>query len=264
MSRPPSRPGPAGRLARRRREPRRPRRPSSERLEPDTGLVVLPEAFMRDFGPPGSDLAAYAEPLDGPFVQRADRARRRTRGTTVVAGMFERQRRPGPALQHARRRGRATGCGRRTARSTSTTPSATGSPTGSLAGPVEPVLVDVGGLRVGLMTCYDLRFPELARDLVRLAAPSCSSCPSAWVAGPRQGATTGGRWRRPGRSRTPSTSPRSASPAPATPATRWSSGPPARLVAEVGDGDHVLTASVGTEGLDEARANNPSLRNRRF
>ena len=28
----------------------------AERLEPDTGLVLLPEAFMRDFGSPGSDL----------------------------------------------------------------------------------------------------------------------------------------------------------------------------------------------------------------
>ena len=34
------------------------------------------------------------------------------------------------------------------------------------AGALEPVLVDVAGFRVGLMTCYDLRFPELARALV--------------------------------------------------------------------------------------------------
>ena len=36
----------------------------------DADLVVLPEAFARDFGEPGSDLAAFAEPLDGPFVDR--------------------------------------------------------------------------------------------------------------------------------------------------------------------------------------------------
>ena len=52
-----------------------------------------------------------------------------------------------------------------------------------LAGPVEPVLVDVGGFRVGLMTCYDLRFPELARELVSRGA-ELLVVPSAWVAGP--------------------------------------------------------------------------------
>ena len=36
----------------------------------DTDLVVLPEAFARDFGEPGSDLAPYAETLDGPFACR--------------------------------------------------------------------------------------------------------------------------------------------------------------------------------------------------
>ena len=29
---------------------------------------MLPEAFARDFGEPGSDLAPYAETLDGPFA----------------------------------------------------------------------------------------------------------------------------------------------------------------------------------------------------
>ncbi len=41
-------------------------------------------------------------------------------------------------------------------------------------------------------------------------------------------------------------------------------GPAGELVAEVGDGDRVLTASVSTEQLERARAENPSLRNRRF
>ena len=52
-------------------------------------LVVLPEAFARDFGEPGSDLAPYAEPLDGEFVTEVERVAK-LRETTVVAGMFER------------------------------------------------------------------------------------------------------------------------------------------------------------------------------
>ena len=39
-------------------------------LPGERDLVILPEAFARDFGEPGSDLAPYAEPLDGPFVDR--------------------------------------------------------------------------------------------------------------------------------------------------------------------------------------------------
>ena len=56
--------------------------------------------------------------------------------------------------------------GRRTARSTSTTPSATGSPT--RCAPVRSSRSWSTSARSGsgLMTCYDLRFPELARLLV--------------------------------------------------------------------------------------------------
>ena len=41
------------------------------------------------------------------------------------------------------------------------------------AGRQIPPLIEVDGMRVGLMTCYDLRFPELALSL-----------PAAWVKGP--------------------------------------------------------------------------------
>ena len=39
----------------------------------DSDLVVLPEAFARDFGEAGSDVSAYAEPLDGAVRDRAGR-----------------------------------------------------------------------------------------------------------------------------------------------------------------------------------------------
>ena len=53
------------------------------------------------------------------------------------------------------------------------------------AGEPEPVVVDVGGFRVGLMTCYDLRFPEMARLLVDAGA-EVLVVPAAWVAGERK------------------------------------------------------------------------------
>ena len=41
-------------------------------------------------------------------------------------------------------------------------------------------------------------------------------------------------------------------------------GPAGEVVAEVGDGDRVLTASVDRDTLERARETNPSLANRRF
>lgn len=51
------------------------------------------------------------------------------------------------------------------------------------AGDRIPPLVDVDGLKVGLMTCYDVRFPELARRLV-LDGADVLVLPAAWVRGP--------------------------------------------------------------------------------
>jgi predicted amidohydrolase len=49
--------------------------------------------------------------------------------------------------------------------------------------PVELLTFPCGDFTVGVMTCYDLRFPELARALVAHGA-TCLAVPSAWVAGP--------------------------------------------------------------------------------
>ena len=46
-------------------------------------------------------------------------------------------------------------------------------------------MVEIAGWQVGLMTCYDLRFPELARLLVDAGA-ELLVLPAAWVAGPRK------------------------------------------------------------------------------
>ena len=51
-------------------------------------LVVFPEAMSRDFGPSGTSMAAYAEPLDGPFVSALLHSSHRS-GAAVAAGMFE-------------------------------------------------------------------------------------------------------------------------------------------------------------------------------
>lgn len=47
---------------------------------------------------------------------------------------------------------------------------------------LDPVTFDIAGVRVGLMTCYDLRFPELARRLADAGAQLMLVC-SSWVPG---------------------------------------------------------------------------------
>lgn len=51
------------------------------------------------------------------------------------------------------------------------------------AGNVVPPLIEVAGMQVGLMTCYDLRFPELAIAHA-LQGAEILVLPAAWVRGP--------------------------------------------------------------------------------
>lgn len=51
------------------------------------------------------------------------------------------------------------------------------------AGNSLPPLIEVEGMQVGLMTCYDLRFPELALSLA-LQGAELLVLPAAWVRGP--------------------------------------------------------------------------------
>lgn len=123
-------------------------------------LAIFPEATQVRFG---GDLAEAAEPLDGPWVSAVAEAAR-AHGTAVVVGVFE------PA-----------GDGR--VYNTAVVVGADGRIAGSyrkihlfdafgyresdlIAPGGGPVVLDVAGARVGLITCYDIRFPELARALV--------------------------------------------------------------------------------------------------
>jgi predicted amidohydrolase len=230
------------------------------RIEPDTGLVLLPEAFMRDFGRPGSAIGEFAEPLDGPFVEALTKLAAE-HATTVVAGMFEVSPdpdRPYNTLAVVDRDGL-----RASYRKIHLYDSFGYRESDRLtAGEVEPVLVDVDGVSVGLMTCYDLRFPELARELVRRGA-QLLAVPSAWVAGPLKVA----HWRTLATARAIENTVYVAAvgqPGPHYTGHSMVVSPAGELVAEVGDGDHVVTASVSTEVLEEVRASNPSLLNRRF
>ena len=228
-------------------------------LVPDAAdLVVLPEAFARDFGSPGDDVSAFAEEVGGPFDTELTRVAEQ-HGTTVVAGSFERSDDPGRPFNTLLVRGRSSASYRKIHLydSFGYRESDRLSP-----GPLEPVTVDVGGVTVGLMTCYDLRFPEMARALVDAGA-ELLVVPAAWVAGDRKV----DHWRTLLRARAIENTVHVA--AAAQPAPRYSGhsmvvDPLGDVLAEAGDGPEVVRAVVSRERLLEARRTNPSLTNRRL
>lgn len=221
-------------------------------------LVVFPEAFARDFGEAGSDVSAHAEPLDGPFATEVARLAAERR-TTIVAGMFEPGADPGRPFNTLVVRGGAEAAYRKIHLYDSFGYRESDRLT---AGPLEPTVVDVQGWRVGLMTCYDLRFPELARALVDRGA-ELLVVPAAWVAGPRKVE----HWRTLLRARAIENTVFVA--AAGQPGPRYSGhslvvDPLGDVLAEAGDGSDALTATLERSVLDEARRTNPSLANRRL
>lgn len=224
----------------------------------DTDLVVFPEAFARDFGEAGSDVSAYAELVGGEFDQELGRVAAE-RSTTVVAGMFETGSDPARPYNTLLVRGATDAAYRKVHLYDSFGYKESDRLT---AGPLEPLVIDLGGWRVGVMTCYDLRFPELARALVDDGA-ELLVVPSAWVAGPRKV----DHWRTLVRARAIENTVFVA--AAGQPGPRYTGhslvvDPLGDVLAEADEGPAVLTATLDRAALDEARRTNPSLANRRL
>ncbi|MHB9755784.1 carbon-nitrogen hydrolase family protein [Streptomyces sp. BYX5S] len=138
-------------------------------------VVVLPEATMACFGTP---LGPLAEPLDGPWANRV-RAIAEAAGIVVVAGMFT------PAGD-----GRvtntllATGPGVEAAYDKIHLYDAFGFAESDTVAPGSTVVtIDVDGVRLGLATCYDVRFPELFRAHADAGAVA-TLLAASWGAGP--------------------------------------------------------------------------------
>lgn len=144
-------------------------------------LVVLPE-YSSYFEPEfGDDIADHAEPLDGPFVTAVTEICRSLE-ITVVAGLLESA--PGRRVHNTvvavdqtgvlafyRKQHLYDAFGHR--ESDHIAP-----------GKIEtPLTFDVGGVRFGLITCYDLRFPEASRRVVDAGA-DVIVVPAEWVRGP--------------------------------------------------------------------------------
>lgn len=138
-------------------------------------LVLFPEATMCRFGVP---LAPVAEPLDGRWADGVRAVAQRT-GITVVAGMFC-----------------PSGDGRVTNTLIASGPGTDAhydkihlydafgfAESKTVAPGAQPTVIDVGGVRVGLTLCYDVRFPELYTDLADRGA-HLITVHASWGTGP--------------------------------------------------------------------------------
>jgi predicted amidohydrolase len=145
-------------------------------------LIVFPEMFMAR-PQEGVPLATVAEPLDGPFASSLA-TMAAEHGIAIVCGLWETV--PGDPCRAANV---AIALG----------------PDGSLmarynkihlfdalsiresdlmsGGLSKPPLFSLNGMQLGLAICYDLRFPELFRDLAVRGADAVL-VPSAWYGGP--------------------------------------------------------------------------------
>jgi predicted amidohydrolase len=138
-------------------------------------LVVFPEATMRRFGLP---LAAIAEPVDGPWAQQLRKIAEHHQ-LVVVAGMFTPSgdgrvkntlRAVGPGVDaHYHKIHLFDAFGFRES--------------DTVAPGAEPVMITVAEAKVGLTTCYDIRFPGLYTRLAELGAQIICVAAS-WGAGP--------------------------------------------------------------------------------
>ena len=225
------------------------------------GLVVMPEASMHDFGPPHFPLGRVAQPLDGPFVT-ALAALADESGAMLIAGMFETSDDParpyntvvvcspgaGPLATYRKLHLYDSFGYRESDRMQS--------------GDGAPITVKTDDLVVGVMTCYDLRFPEMARSLVD-AGSEVLAVPAAWLRGPLKEE----HW-------TTLLSARAIENTCYVVAAGQNGGayvgrstmldPMGVPVASLGEQDDVLVADLAPERLAAVRRTNPSLENRRL
>jgi deaminated glutathione amidase len=139
-------------------------------------LAVFPEGTQARFS---VDLRSVAEPLDGTFC-RGVAAAARAAGIAIVAGLFE----PAPDGRVFNTTvGYDSGGELAAVYRKIHLFDALGHRESDAVAPGDDVCIaTLAGLRVGFMTCYDVRFPELARALA-VGGAQLIVLPAAWAAG---------------------------------------------------------------------------------
>lgn len=145
-------------------------------------VVVFPEYSSYFIDPFDDTLVDNAEDLDGPFVETLT-ALAGELGIVIVAGLLEK------ADDGRRVRNAVVAVGADGIRAVYRKLhlyDAFGQRESDWVEPGEiapPQTFEISGLRFGLMTCYDLRFPEVARTLAD-AGVDVALVPAEWVRGP--------------------------------------------------------------------------------
>jgi predicted amidohydrolase len=224
-------------------------------------LLVLPESSLYAGTDPPSIHAEVAEPLDGPFISGVAGLARRL-NLPVVVGTTETNPDglPFNTLVSLDTEGTVQGTYRKVhlydafgyRESEGISPGVIG----------EPDLLSFGQLRLGMLTCYDLRFPESARYLVDAGA-NVLLLPAMWIVGPgkEDHFTTLLRARA-----IENTSYVVAANQCGPLATGYSVvvDPFGVVIANAGEAPGVVFAEVEPERIAAVRTRVPSLRNRRF
>lgn len=231
-------------------------------LSRGASIVVFPE-YSSSFTPAlGTHSVAAAQPLDGHFVAGVA-AIAKVLGVHVVAGMLETTSDPsrlsntlvaldphGALVAIYRKLHLYDAFGQKES-------------DWVIAGALdEPQTFRVGGLTVGLQTCYDIRFPEVTRRLVDAGA-ELVLLPSEWVRGPLKEQ----HWRTLVTARAIENTIYIAAADHAPPIGAGNSmivDPMGVELATVGDSTDVAVAWASASRLSEVRAVNPALGLRRF
>lgn len=233
-----------------------------EAAEGGAELVLTPENSMYTDPAKENDDRSYPEPLDGRFVTSL-REHARDAGIAVVAGMTEAlagDQRPSNTLVAIDRTGELIGVYRKVhlydafgyRESDDVCP----------APITDPLVFDLGHIRFGAMTCYDVRFPESARMLADAEATALL-VPAAWVAGPAKE----DHWLTLLRARAIENTAYVVAADQAGPYCAGQSrivDPMGTEVAGVGEEVGIAAATLDPARVDAVRRKNPSLTNRRF
>jgi predicted amidohydrolase len=223
-------------------------------------LVVLPEYasfFEHRMGP---RFAAHAQPLDGPFVDGVREAAGAS-GVVAVLGLVEEA--TGDRFRNTAVAVSADGVVATYRKTHLYDAFGADESTWVEAGALEPPETFlVGDLRVGLQTCYDLRFPEVTRVLAD-AAVDLVLVPADWVPGPGKGHA----WRTLLTARAIENTAFVASAGQIPPegvGTSLVLGPAGETLAELGEERGIAVADLDPARIREVRTANPALRLRRY
>jgi len=225
-------------------------------------VVVTPEFGMYNDATRSSDDRSYAEPLDGPWLS-AVREVVREAGVHAVVGIAERlpdESRSSNTVVALNTAGEISGVYRKVHLY-----DAFGFRESDFVVPAEiapPLTFDVGGIRFGVMTCYDLRFPESARVLVDAGA-NALVIPAAWAVGPAKE----DHWDTLLRARAIENTSYVLAAGQTGPHCTGQSmviDPMGVTLASAGEGPGVAVADLTEARLEAVRTRNPALQHRRF